>query len=282
MQETIGWVGLGKMGLPMAQRLLQAGYRLHVWARNPEQTLSLRKQGARVATDLIELAQRSGIVFTMLGDTHDVESVYEGLLAGVQPNTIFIDMTTAAPRISAVVAKRLATRDAAFLDAPVTGGVTAATDGSLIHFVGGDADVLQRVESILAHLGKRTVYCGEQGAGYRMKLVNQTIVAGMFFGLADGISLARSSHFDLELLASALDQGTASSALFHSYLKRMMEGGGDVTYTLGLLRKDLRLAQAEAELQQKPSLFLKFALDHLNAACQRFGAHAGVQKLSRL
>lgn len=282
MQETIGWVGLGKMGLPMAQRLMQAGYRLHIWARNPEQTLSLRKQGARVATDLIELAQRCGIVFTMLGDTHDVEGVYEGLMPGVQPNTVFIDMTTAAPRISAVVAKHLATRDAVFLDAPVTGGVAAATDGSLIHFIGGDAAVLQRCEPILSQLGRRRVYCGEAGSGYRMKLVNQTIIAGVFLGMAEGISLARSSHFDLDLLASALDQGSASGVLLSSYLQRMMEGGGDVTFTLGLLRKDLRLAQAEAELQQKSSLFLKFALNHLNAACQRFGAHAGVQMLSRL
>ncbi|HUH58622.1 MAG TPA: NAD(P)-dependent oxidoreductase [Candidimonas sp.] len=282
MQETIGWVGLGKMGLPMSQRLLQAGYRLNVWARNPEQTLSLRRQGAHVATDLIELAQRSGTVFTMLGDTHDVESVYEGLLPGIQPETVFIDMTTAAPRTSPMVSKRLETRGAAFLDAPVTGGVAAATDGSLIHFIGGDADVLHRCEPVLAHLGKRSVYCGEAGSGYRMKLVNQTIIAGTFLGLAEGIAIARGSHFTIELLASALDEGSASGVLLNSYMTRMMEGGGDVTFTLGLLRKDLRLAQAEAELQQKPSLFLKFALDYLNAACQRFGAHAGVQMLSRL
>ncbi|SHH41430.1 NAD(P)-dependent oxidoreductase [Pollutimonas bauzanensis] len=282
MTETIGWVGLGKMGLPMAQRLLQAGYPLHVWARNPEQTLTLRKQGARVATDLLELAQRCQTVCTILGDTRDVESVYEKLLPGMQPDSIFIDMTTAAPRMAAALVKLTATRGAQFLDAPVTGGVAGAANGTLTHFVGGDAAVLQRSAALLAQLGQRAVHCGAAGSGYRMKLVNQTMIAGVFLGLAEGLALARSSHFDIRLLNTALSKGTASGMLFDSYAQRMMHGSGDVTFTLGLLRKDLRLAQAEAEFQQHPSPFLKFAVQYLNTACERFGAHAGVQMLSQL
>lgn len=282
MPETIGWVGLGKMGLPMAQRLLQSGHTLHIWARNPEQTLSLRKQGARIATDLLELAQRSQTIVTMLGDTHDVESVYQGLQPGMQPGTTFIDMTTAAPHAAAALTEQTAAKGAHFLDAPVTGGVAGAINGTLTHFVGGEAEVLQRSSALLAQLGQRAVHCGPAGSGYRMKLVNQTIIAGIFLGLAEGMALARASHFDIELLTNALNKGTASGMLFNSYAERMMQGGGDITFTLGLLRKDLRLAEAEAELQQKPSLFLKFAVQCVNTACERFGAHAGIQMLSQL
>ncbi|NYT63757.1 NAD(P)-dependent oxidoreductase [Alcaligenaceae bacterium] len=282
MPETIGWVGLGRMGLPMAQRLLQAGHPLYIWARNPEQTLSLRKQGARIATDLIELAQRSQIIVTMLGDTSDVESVYQGMLPGMQPGTIFIDMTTAAPRLASALAELVASKQGQFMDAPVTGGVAGAAKGVLTHFVGGDADVLQRSTALLAQLGQRAVHCGPAGSGYRMKLVNQTIIAGTMLGLAEGMALARGSHFSIDLLTTALNKGTASGLLFDSYAERMMQGGGDVTFTLGLLRKDLRLAEAEAEQQQKPSLFLKFAVQCLNAACDRYGAHAGVQTLSQM
>lgn len=280
MAETIGWVGLGRMGLPMAQRLLQAGHPLYVWARNPEQTLSLRKQGARIATDLVELAQRSQTIVTILGDTSDVESVYQGMLPGMQPGTAFIDMTTAAPRLASALTQLVAEKQAQFMDAPVTGGVAGAVNGTLTHFVGGEADVLQRSSALLAQLGQRAVHCGPAGSGYRMKLVNQTIIAGTLLGLAEGMSLARGSHFDINLLTTALNKGTASGLLFNSYAERMMQGDGDVTFTLGLLRKDLRLAEAEAELQQKPSLFLKFAVQCLNAACERYGAHAGVQTLS--
>lgn len=282
MLQTIGWVGLGRMGLPMAQRLRQAGHPLHVWARNPEQTLILRKQGAHIATDLMELAQRCQVVFSILGDTHDVESVYQGLLPGMQPDTIFIDMTTAAPHVAATLVEQVSSRGAQFMDAPVTGGVAGAANGTLTHFVGGDPDVLQRSSALLALLGQRAVHCGPPGSGYRMKLVNQTIIAGVFLGLAQGMSLARASHFDIDLLTNALSKGTASGQLFNSYAERMMQGSGDVTFTLGLLRKDLRLAEAEAELQQKPSLFLKFAVQYLNTACDRFGAHAGIQMLSQL
>lgn len=282
MPETIGWVGLGKMGMPMAQRLLREGHPLYIWARNPEQTLGLRKQGARIATDLVELAQRSQTLITILGDTHDVESVYKGLQPGVQPNTVFIDMTTAAPHAAPVLAEMVTKKGAHFLDAPVTGGVAGAVNGTLTHFVGGNADILQRSSALLSQLGQRAVHCGPAGSGYRMKLVNQTIIAGIFLGLAEGMALARASHFDIELLTTALNKGTASGMLFNSYAERMMQGSGDITFTLGLLRKDLRLAEAEAELHQRPSQFLKFAVQCVNTACERFGAHAGIQMLSQL
>ncbi|NGM86594.1 NAD(P)-dependent oxidoreductase [Parapusillimonas sp. SGNA-6] len=282
MEDTIGWVGLGKMGLPMAQRLRASGQRMLVWARNPEQTLALRKQGAQVATDLMELAHRCSTVITILGDTRDVDSVYHGLQTGMQPCTLFIDMTTAAPGVATTIQAMVQPRGAFFLDAPVTGGVPGAAEGTLTHFVGGDAQVLDRAREVLAILGRRAVHCGPAGSGYRMKLVNQTIVVGILLGLAEGMALARASQFDSALINEALGAGTASGVLFNAYADRMMTGGGDVNFTLGLLRKDLRLAQAEADLQRQSSRFLNFAIMVLNQACDQFGPQAGVQMLGRM
>jgi 3-hydroxyisobutyrate dehydrogenase-like beta-hydroxyacid dehydrogenase len=282
MEDTIGWVGLGKMGLPMAQRLRHSGQRMLVWARNPEQTLALRKEGAQVATDLMELAHRCTTIFTILGDTRDVESVYQGLQPGMQEGALFIDMTTAGPVVATTIQSMVQHRGAFFLDAPVTGGVPGAANGTLTHFVGGDAQVLERCKPLLATLGRQAVHCGPAGSGYRMKLINQTIVAGILLGLAEGMALARASQFDPELLNEALGGGTASGMLFNAYAERMMTGTGDVNFTLGLLRKDLRLAQAEADLQHQSSRFLNFCIMVLNQACDRFGPHAGVQMLGRL
>lgn len=282
MEDTIGWVGLGKMGLPMAQRLRESGQRMFVWARNPEQTLALRKQGAQVATDLMELAHRCTTVFTILGDTRDVESVYQALQPGMQEGALFIDMTTAAPGVATTIQNMMQDRGAFFLDAPVTGGVPGAAKGALTYFIGGDAQVIERCKPLLDLLGQRAVHCGPTGSGYRMKLVNQTIVVGILLGLAEGMALARASQFDSALLNDALGAGTASGMLFNAYAERMMTGTGDVNFTLGLLRKDLRLAQAEADLQRQSSRFLNFAIMVLNQACDRFGPQAGIQMLGHM
>lgn len=282
MEDTIGWVGLGKMGLPMAQRLRESGLKMLVWARNPEQTLALRKQGAQVATDLMELAHRCNTVCTILGDTRDVESVYQALQPGMHAGALFIDMTTAAPGVATTIQNMVHDRGAFFLDAPVTGGVPGAAKGALTYFIGGDAQVLERCKPLLDLLGQRVVHCGPTGSGYRMKLVNQTIVVGILLGLAEGMALARASQFDSALLNDALGAGTASGMLFNAYAERMMTGTGDANFTLGLLRKDLRLAQAEADLQRQSSRFLNFAIMVLNQACDRFGPQAGIQMLGQM
>lgn len=280
--NTIGWVGLGNMGLPMAQRVLTLGRPVWVWARNPQQTLELKRQGAHVATDLIELAQRSNIIFTMLRDSTDVEEVYEGMRIGMQPDTLFIDMTTAEPAVAQRVAAITGERSAGFLDAPVTGSAAAAGQGALTCFVGGDAALLEACRPILSELGSHLVHCGDNGAGYRMKLVNQTVLAGIFLGLADGLALARHDAFPASVVLEAVGSGPAAGSLFQTYAERMLMGSGDRSFTLGLLRKDLRLARAEAEENGAPTSLLDLMLERLTAAAERFGPQAGVHVLSRM
>lgn len=280
--DTIGWVGLGNMGLPMAIRLREAGHPMWVWARNPQQTLELKRRGAHVATDLIELAQRSRVVVTMLRDTADVEEVYEGMRIGMQPETLFVDMTTAAPAAAQRALAITHERTASFLDAPVTGSVMAAAQGRLSCFVGGDASLLPAALPILQKLGNPVVHCGDNGAGYRMKLVNQTVLAGIFLGLADGLALARHDAFPPSVVLQAIGSGPAGGSLFQTYAPRMLEGSDDRSFSLGLLRKDLRLARAEAEQNGVSCALLDLMLQRLATAAERHGPHAGVHVLGRM
>ena len=280
--STIGWIGLGNMGLPLAERIMSAGHPLWVWARNPQQTLELKRRGASVATDLIELAQRSRIVITMLRDTTDVEHVYSAMRQGMQPDTIFIDMTTAAPALAKNNVAITAERAAAFVDAPVTGSVASAAEGRLTCFAGGDAETVEACRPLLSQMADNIVHCGEHGSGYRMKLVNQTILAGIFLGLADGLALARHDAFPTPVVLQALGSGPAAGTLFQTYAERMLMGSDDRSFTLGLLRKDLRLARAEAQRNAVSTALLDLMLERLALAAERYGPQAGVHVLSRV
>lgn len=280
--DAIGWVGLGNMGLPMARRILASGHPLWIWARNPQQALDLKRSGAHVATDLIELAQRSKVVISMLRDTADVEEVFEGMRLGMQPDTIFIDMTTAAPAVALHASTITKERAAGFLDAPVTGSVAAAGEGRLTCFIGGDPTLLEASRPVLTLLCDHLIHCGDNGSGYRMKLVNQTVLAGIFLGLADGLALARRDDFAPSTVLEAVGSGPAAGSLFQTYAQRMLTGSDDRSFTLGLLRKDLRLARAEAHENGIPCSMLDLMLERLTAASERYGPHAGVHVLSRM
>jgi 3-hydroxyisobutyrate dehydrogenase-like beta-hydroxyacid dehydrogenase len=280
MLPTIGWIGLGNIGLPMARRVAAAGFPLHVWARQPQVATSLVIGGAILADEPETLARRCDIIATIVGGPDDVRSLYQRMLAHARPGTLFVDMTTASADNAHECTTLAARMGAAFLDAPVTGGVAGAGRGSLTAFVGGNTDALDGARALLAAFCQRIVHCGTAGSGYRMKLVNQTIVAGVLLGLAEAATLARVSGFEAPAVAEALSTGTASGFLFDAYLPRMVEPGGAVTFTLGMLRKDLQLARVESAARKGKTRMLDFAISEVNAACARFGERAGVQFLA--
>ncbi|MCC7325547.1 MAG: NAD(P)-dependent oxidoreductase [Burkholderiales bacterium] len=280
MLPTVGWIGLGNIGLPMARRVAAAGFPLHVWARRPQVAAPLVAEGASLEEDPESLARRCDIVATIVGGPDDVLELYRRMLPLARPATIFVEMTTASPDSAQECAALAARVGAAVLDAPVTGGVAGAGRGTLTSFVGGDAATFERARALLAAFSQRIVHCGAAGSGYRMKLVNQTIVAGVLLGLAEAAALARVSGFEAPVVVDALSAGTASGFLFDAYLPRMVEPGGPVTFTLGMLRKDLRLARAEAAKRSGTTRMLDFAIGEVDAACARFGEQAGVQFLA--
>ena len=279
----VGWIGLGHIGAPMARRVQAAGFELSLWARRrnaADAAEALLGAGAVWCDEAEQLARASDIVCTCVTGPDDVAGLHARLMPQARPGTLFIDLSTAAPQIAVDSAALAARHEMLLLDAPVTGGVAGATNGTLTCFVGGPAAALERGQALLAAFCQRIVPCGDAGAGYRVKLVNQTMIAGVLLGLAEGSMLARAAGLDAAGLHDAVGSGTARGFLLESYLPRMMTGAGPVSFSIGLLRKDLRLAREEARSRGLRTLLLDAALSALDEACARHGEAAGVQMLA--
>ncbi|UUZ66153.1 NAD(P)-dependent oxidoreductase (plasmid) [Polaromonas sp. P1-6] len=279
-QRKVGWIGLGNIGSPMASRLLKAGYSMRVWARRPEAAQAVIDEGAVWVDEPAALARDCDVLVTVLGGPQDVLSVYRRMLPGARPGTVCLEMSTAAPATAQQLRALAAEVGAVVLDCPVTGGVAGAREGKLTHFVGGDREALGGCKPLLEVLSRRIVHCGDSGSGYRMKLINQTMMAGALLGLADGAAMARASGIGGDELLDALGAGTASGPLFQAYVHRMVQASGPVTFTIGMLRKDLLLAHSEAVVHRSSTRLLDFALAAIDEACSRFGDDAGVQSLA--
>lgn len=276
----VGWIGVGSIGLPMAQRLLGAGHALHVWARRRDAAAALLQAGATWHDDPATLAAACDAVFTCVGGPDDVAGLQRQLMPRARAGTLFIDCSTAAPR-TGQDAERLASDVGVLaLDAPVTGGVAGAQRGTLTSFIGGSADAVARAQPLLAAFCQRQVHAGGAGSGYRLKLVNQALMAGSLLAVADAAAWARAAGLDGGLLHDALASGSGGSFIFNAYWPRMLSADGPASFSLGLLRKDLRLARAEAASLGTPTRLLDAALAAVEVACTRHGPDAGVQRLA--
>ena len=276
----VGWIGVGHIGLPMAQRVRAAGFELAVWARRRDAAAPLLDAGAAWCDSLAELARSCDTVCTCVGGPDDVLGLHRQLMPAARPGTLFIDHSTAAPGTATASARLASDVGMQVLDAPITGGAAGATRGTLTSFVGGDVTALARARPLLQAFSARIAPCGGHGGGYRVKLINQLLMVGSLLALADAGMLARAAGLDGPTLKDALAGGSGSSALFDSYFLRMMAPAGAASFSLGLLRKDLRLAHDEALSLGSPTRLLDAALAAVDAACQRHGPDAGLQMLA--
>ncbi|KAG6709730.1 hypothetical protein I3842_06G147600 [Carya illinoinensis] len=212
-QTRIGWIGVGVMGAAMAARLLSAGYSLTVYARSPSKTLSLQAQGARLASSPHELAQRSDVVFTMVGHPSDVRQVVlgsDGLLSGLNPNSVIVDTTSSHPQLARNVFEAAREKGCWAVDAPVSGGDIGARDGKLAIFAGGDVGVVKWLTPLFEILGKAT-YTGEAGCGQSCKIANQITVGANLLGLSEALVFAERAGLDVKQLLEAVRGGAAAS-----------------------------------------------------------------------
>jgi len=276
----VGWLGLGAMGMPMAQRLVDAGYRLMLWARRREAAQPLLEQGALWAPDLASLGRQCRQVFTMLRSTEDVLEVHSALAPHLGSGSDLIDLTTAGPVAADRLAPLMAQHGLHWLDSPVTGGVRGARQGQLTLFVGGEEPVLERLKPLLAPLAGQISHCGPAGSGYRMKLINQVMMAGALTGVAQGAAMARAAGLDAERVHTALSHGSASGWMFSAYVRKMIAADPQVGFTLGMLRKDLKLAREEALALGINAQLLDGLLERIEQACRQHGTQAGVQSLA--
>ncbi len=252
MPTQIGFIGLGLMGRPMAQHLVAKGHDLVVLNRSRPAVDALVAAGAQAGTSPADVARRSDIVITMLPDTPDVERVIggeDGVLAGLKPGSIVIDMSSIAPVATRRLAERVAGARGTMLDAPVSGGEIGAINATLSIMVGGDADAFGRVRPVLACMGnpeKITHVGAEPGSGQICKVCNQIAIGGALAGVSEALALARKAGVDAGQVRQALLGGFAASRVLEVHGERMLAGNYKPGFRTALYGKDLRIATETA------------------------------------
>jgi len=223
---TLGYIGTGLMGTPMAARLLDAGYALTVWNRTAAKTKALVEKGATLGADPAEVARRSDIVFMCLTDTQAVqEAVFGegGVAAGARDGTTLVDFSSIQPEATVKMAGQLkAETGMDWIDAPVSGGVPGAEAGSLAIMAGGAQSAFDRVEKVVLEMAERFTLMGPSGAGQTTKLCNQVIVGCTMAVLAEAARLATNAGVDATRLPEALAGGFADSKPLQIFMPRMV------------------------------------------------------------
>ena len=249
MKETIGFVGLGIMGRPMAINLVNAGYTLKVHARRPEMMKPLTDVGAQACETSREVAENSQIMITNVSDTLDVEEVIlgeNGLIHGAQKDSLIIDMSTISPSATRLIASKLLEKDISMLDAPVSGGEKGAIEGKLSIMVGGSETSFARALPVFEVLGHNIVHIGDNGAGQVTKACNQVVIAQTIAAISEAYILAQASGVNPEKVRSALMGGFASSKVLESHGQRMLDRNFAPGFKARLHHKDMRLVMEAA------------------------------------
>ncbi|MFA6312993.1 MAG: NAD(P)-dependent oxidoreductase [Sterolibacterium sp.] len=250
---NLGFIGLGAMGRPLAAHLLRAGHALAVWSRRPETKAPLLAAGAQVCASPAEVARHAEIVFTMVTGSDDVAAVVlgdQGLIhgcvaAGGQFSTL-VDMSTIAPATACHIARSLDERGVRMLDAPVSGGVTAAEGAALAIMVGGPAETLELVRPLFELLGKTIVHVGENGAGQVAKACNQMVMVAAIEAGAEAMRLATASGVDPAKVRQALLAGSAGSRVLEVFGARMVNRDFQAGVEARLHHKDFGILLDEA------------------------------------
>jgi 2-hydroxy-3-oxopropionate reductase len=270
MSDTIGFIGLGIMGRPMAHNLLKAGFSLVVQHRHQEVTNELLAAGARAIAQPRDIAASCAVVITMLPGPAQVEEVLlgpDGIIEGAHPGLVVIDMSTIAPVVASALAARLAEKDIIMLDAPVSGGDKGAIAATLSIMVGGDEETFRRCTPIFQALGKTIVHVGESGAGQVVKACNQIVVALVIEAVSEALVLGSKAGVDPAKILQVLGGGLAANRVMElrgaSMLAHDFTPGGRVRFH----HKDLGFA-LEAARQYGVSLPVTALVDQMFASLE--------------
>jgi 3-hydroxyisobutyrate dehydrogenase len=243
----LAFLGLGRMGAPMAGRLSHAGHELVVWSRTPAHAEALADR-AEVATSPADAGAKAELAITMLADGGALEEVVlgrDGLGEGLGPGSLLIDMSTVGPSAARKVAEALEPRGVAFVDAPVAGSVGPAGEGTLAIMVGGEAAEVERARPLLAVLGdpERTWHLGPVGAGQAAKLMVNLVLGGVMAAVAEGFTLGRVLGLSPDDALDVLEGASVATQTVRSKRDKLRSGDfGGTGFRLGLMHKDLLLA----------------------------------------
>jgi 2-hydroxy-3-oxopropionate reductase len=245
MSETIGFIGLGVMGAPMARNLLEAGHEVVAWNRSLEPLAALVEAGAREAESAAAAASEADLVISILKDDPVVREVLggpDGAIAAARPGAVVVDMSTVSPALARELAEEAAALGVGFLDAPVSGGDVGARDGTLSIMVGGEAADLEKARPAFEVLGSRVTHVGAAGAGQVAKACNQVMVAVIFAGLSEALVLGSKLGADPATILDAIGGGMAGNRIMevrrHNFLDHDFAPG----FKIDLHHKDLEIA----------------------------------------
>lgn len=243
--QKIGFIGLGIMGKPMAKNLLKAGYELVVYDINNSAVEEVTAEGAKKAASSKEVAERTDFIITMLPNSPHVKDVVmgeNGIIEGVRPGTILVDMSSIAPLVSQEISSKLKEKDVVMFDAPVSGGEPKAIDGTLAIMVGGPSESFEKVKKVLEILGASVNLVGEIGSGNTTKLSNQIIVALNIAAMSEAMVLAKKANVDPEKVFNAIKGGLAGSTVLDAKMPLVLEGNFKPGFRIELHIKDLNNA----------------------------------------
>jgi 3-hydroxyisobutyrate dehydrogenase len=252
--RTVGFIGIGNMGAPMAANVKRGGFEVVAFDLDPARAKQFAQEnGARATAELAELGKACDAIVTMLPTGKEVRGALFGMQGGalatsLKAGAIVIDMSSADPVGTRTLGKDLAARNLKLVDAPVSGGVTRAKDGSLAIMIGGDAPAVAAVKPVLACMGAKLFEVGSLGCGHAMKCLNNFLAATSFAAAAEAVMVGRKFGLDPEVMADVVNVSTGRSFASEMLIKQhLLSGAFGTGFALGLLAKDVKIAADLAE-----------------------------------
>jgi 3-hydroxyisobutyrate dehydrogenase len=247
--KKIGFAGIGNMGAPMAANLVRAGYEVTAFDATAERARAFATEHrARAASDLAELGRQSEALVTMLPTGREVRDLLFGMQGGalsknLAKGAVVIDMSSADPVGTREIGRDLAALGIGFVDAPVSGGVVRAKDGSLAIMIGGDSAVVSMVKPVLSAMGNRLFEVGSLGCGHAMKALNNFLAATSFAAAAEAVAVGRTFGLDPGVMTDVLNVSTGKSFATENLIKQhVLNESFSTGFALGLLAKDVGIA----------------------------------------
>jgi 3-hydroxyisobutyrate dehydrogenase len=283
--ESIGYIGLGIMGAPMASNLISAGFNLSVWNRTAAKCQPLVEQGATQADTPAALAARQPEVICLnVTNTEDVEQVLfgdDGVASQAHEGLLVVDHSTISPQATQQFAERLAELGVTLIDAPVSGGDTGAKQATLSIMVGGPDAAVRRVWPMFEAMGKQITHLGPAGAGQACKACNQVAVACNLAGACEALALAKQTGLDLQKMIEVVSAGAGGSWQLTNLGPKIAQGDDAPGFMIDLVLKDLGIVADTARAEQLPLTATGAAEDYFRAAAALGHGQAGTQAMAR-
>jgi 3-hydroxyisobutyrate dehydrogenase len=283
--QKIGFIGLGIMGRSMAKNLLNGGFEVYVYNRNPERIAELLKHGAKACNSPLEMAQHVDTIMMCVTNGEAVEAILfgeEGISQSASEVRYIIDHSTIAPEQAKTFHDNLSTFGITYIDAPVTGGDVGAREGTLTIMVGGREEDYDAIKPILSWVGRKIFHTGDVGSGQLTKCVNQLVIGITVAAMTEGLVFAGQAGLDLEKTMEIISSGAAGSWSISNYAPRLLRGDLNPGFIARDMLKDLRIVQKEADTNGSVLPVLNLVKELYHSLCVSGNSELGNHALIKL